>query len=83
MRDELKAMCNVIVELQDDEKKQVMMVLLSSILPDRHLDSALEVYEESKEGISVKYRNRFWSTLRTLRFVKPLEEKLTNVKPKL
>ena len=66
MREELKTMCNVIVELDDDEKKQVMMVLLSSMMYDRYIDSALEIYQESKEGMNVKHKNRFWHRLQTL-----------------
>ena len=70
MREELKTMCNVIVELDDDENKQVMMVLLSSMMYDRYIDSALEVYEGSKEGVSVKHKHRFWRRLQTLTYPK-------------
>lgn len=66
MREELKTMCNVIVGLDDNEKKQVMMVLLSSMMYDSIIDGALEVYEGSKEGMNVKHKNRFWRRLRTL-----------------
>jgi len=66
MREELKTICNVIVGLDDDEKKQVMMVLLSSMMYDRYIDSALEVYEGSKEGMSVKHEHRFWKLVNSI-----------------
>lgn len=46
MRDELKTICTILVNLPEYERKQIMSVLLASMLNDIPNDEASKTYDE-------------------------------------
>ncbi len=46
MRNELKTICTILVNLPEYERKQIMSVLLASMLNDISADEASKTYDE-------------------------------------
>jgi len=66
MREELKTICMFLVYLPEYERKQIMSVLLASTLNDLSNDKAKQIYESTKEGMSVKYLNEIKSIFKEI-----------------